>query len=123
MLNAPHILLLEDSVDSAMVLSLLLKRHGYRVTVAGTLKDALQAVDQHEFDLAIADLALPDGSGADLMPVLRRRGGPPAVALTGSEDAAASRAAGFCEHLTKPIEFSQILAIARRLCAPAASQA
>lgn len=120
MSDAPHILLLEDSVDSAMALSLLLKRSGFRVTVAGTLADAIGAIDQHEheFDLALVDLGLPDGSGADLLPALRRRGGTPAIAMTGYDNPQASRAAGFREHLTKPVQFSDVLALVRRLCAP-----
>jgi DNA-binding response OmpR family regulator len=118
MSDVPHILLLEDSVDAAMALSRLLTRSGFRVTVAGTLNAAIRAVEEHELDLAIADLALPDGSGVDLLPALRRRGATPAVALTGYDDVDASRAAGFCEHLTKPIQFSDLLALARRLCVP-----
>jgi CheY-like chemotaxis protein len=86
--------------------------------VAGTLGDAIRAVDQHQFDLAIADLALPDGSGLDLVPVLRRRGTIPAIAMTGYDDVQASYAAGFREHLTKPVQFSEVLAIAKRLCQP-----
>lgn len=114
---APHILVLEDRADSALPLAILLKRSGFRVTVAGTLADAIRSVHQNAFDLAIADLDLPDGSGMDLMPVLRRRSAAatPAIAVTGYDDADASLAAGFDEHLTKPIEFRDLLGIIARL--------
>ncbi|HEY2585253.1 MAG TPA: response regulator [Tepidisphaeraceae bacterium] len=116
MCDAPHILVLEDRADTAHALEHLLKRAGYRVTTAGTLARAREAVGQCAFDLAIADLDLPDGSGMDLLPALHRRFRPtPAIALTGYDDAAASYAAGFAEHLTKPIEFADLLAIIARL--------
>lgn len=114
--DAPHILVLEDRFDSALALSLLLKRSGYRVTIAETLAEARRVVRRDAFDLAIADLDLPDGSGTDLVPALRRCDRPPpAIALTGYDDPDASRAAGFAEHLTKPIEFADLLTLIARL--------
>jgi len=42
-------------------------RIGVSITSAKTLKDAQQAVAHHRFDLVILDIALPDGSGLDLL--------------------------------------------------------
>jgi response regulator of citrate/malate metabolism len=40
---------------------------GVSITSAKTLKDAQQAIANHRFDLVILDIALPDGSGLDLL--------------------------------------------------------
>ena len=49
------------------VLIKLLHRSGYRVRGAGTVKDALALLRQEDFDLLIADIGLPDGTGIELM--------------------------------------------------------
>jgi len=60
-----------------------------------------------EFDLLISDIELPDGSGLDLMRELGPGRGLPGIAMSGfgsDTDLAQSRAAGFLEHLVKPID-------------------
>lgn len=117
--DPPHILLLEDSVNAARALSMLLERSGLHVTITGTLADALRSVHEHVFDLAIVDLRLPDGNGMDLVPALRRDGMPrPAIALTACEDKAASLAAGFDVHLTKPVQFRDLLSVVKQCLNP-----
>jgi len=62
-------------------------------------------------DLVISDLGLPDGDGRDLMRHLRDRHGIPGVAISGygmEDDIEKSRAAGFSEHLTKPVQFEEL---------------
>ena len=55
----------------------------------------------------MSDIALPDGSGEDLIRQLREKGhNSPGIALSGygaEEDRARSRAAGFEVHLVKPV--------------------
>ena len=73
---------------------------------------------QDGFDLIISDLGLPDGSGLDVMRQLRDRYAGRAIALTGygmESDIAASRAAGFAEHLTKPVDLAALDAAIRRV--------
>ena len=63
------------------------------------------------FDLVISDVGLPDGSGLDLMSRLRERHGLSGIALSGfgmDEDRAASAAAGFAEHFTKPVDVERL---------------
>ena len=43
------------------------RSQGYEITVAGTLSQAISRLDSGGFDLALIDLALPDGSGLDLL--------------------------------------------------------
>ncbi len=107
-----HILLVEDHADTAEALAALLEGLGHRITVAGTVRDALSAAGDAAgtadgtIDLVISDLGLPDGSGLDLMRELAGRYRLPGIALSGygmEEDLRKSQEAGFARHLTKPV--------------------
>ena len=115
-----RILLVEDNADTAEAMAELLSLLGYRVTKAGTVADALAAVDAERFDLLLSDLGLPDGSGLDLMRELARRNGDglPGIALSGygmEEDVRESLEAGFRKHLTKPVTLQQLEAAIREV--------
>ena len=113
------ILLVEDHADTARIMRRLLMAEGYDVTVAGCVAEGLAAVDAASPDLLISDLGLPDGSGLDLIRQLLAQGRRiPAIALSGygtPADIEKSKAAGFAEHLTKPLNSVELLtaAIAR----------
>jgi signal transduction histidine kinase len=106
-----HILVVEDHADTALALTELLKTRGYRVTIAGSIAAALEAVAASAIDLVISDLGLPDGSGQDLMRELVARHGLHGIALSGygmEEDVQRSREAGFDSHLTKPVSLETL---------------
>ena len=106
-----RILLVEDHEDTKIFMSRLLRTFKHDVKTAGTVQDALALADGNNFDLVISDLGLPDGSGLDLMRHLRDRHGLRGIALSGfgmEEDLAQSKAAGFTEHLVKPISFDKL---------------
>jgi signal transduction histidine kinase/CheY-like chemotaxis protein len=112
-----RLLLVEDHGDTALIMARLLRARAHDVTAVGTVADALGAADKQPFDLVISDIGLPDGSGLDLMRELRDRHGLKGVALSGygsESDLAASRQAGFIEHVTKPIDFSRLEAVLDR---------
>ncbi len=113
------ILLVEDHQVSRVALSHLLKRRGYLVSEAGSLQEARQRLSETRFDFLISDVGLPDGSGCELMKSLkhtRTKG----IVLSGfgmEEDVAVSLAAGFAQHLTKPVSIQALesaLAACRR---------
>src|SRR5262249_1111904 len=105
-----RILLVEDHEDTNRSLTNLLRRRGYHVQSALTLESALNLTGNEQFDVLISDLALPDGSGIDLMRKLSSK--PPlAIALTGfgmEEDIRRSREVGFQHHLVKPIDLNKL---------------
>jgi len=105
------ILLVEDNLDTRNCLSITLSRRGHNVTTAESLAIALREASEHDFELLISDIDLPDGSGLDLMRKLHERGPVMGIALSGfgtSDDIDQSRSAGFSEHLTKPVEFRRL---------------
>lgn len=118
-----QILFVEDHEDTARVLGRILKNAGYDVSHAGTMTAALSLAAGRRFDLLVSDLGLPDGSGLQLMKTLGENQGLMGIALSGfgsEDDVAASFAAGFAAHLTKPVDWERLRAEIDRL-APARS--
>jgi CheY-like chemotaxis protein len=83
---------------------------GYDIRTAGSVASALEEFDVEPVELLVADIALPDGTGLDLMRSLRQRdpgGHVRGIALSGygmEDDIRRCREAGFAKHLTKPIK-------------------
>jgi CheY-like chemotaxis protein len=114
-----RILVVDDNVDSADSLSLLLSACGHQVIKAYDGRSGLAAAQESPPDLAILDLGLPDIDGFELALRLHER---PAtehtvlVALSGwgqEVDRQRSAAAGFSHHLIKPADPSVVLELIR----------
>jgi signal transduction histidine kinase/CheY-like chemotaxis protein len=108
--TGPRVLVVDDHVDTCTGMKMMLERRGYRVTVAHTADEAVKKATQ-EFDLVISDIGLPDRSGYELMQELSTTKGLRGIALSGfgmESDVSRARAAGFSEHLTKPINFDRL---------------
>jgi DNA-binding response OmpR family regulator len=69
------ILVVEDDVPTRTFLADNLTADGYDMLVAGSLGDALRVLDYHHVDLVLVDVALPDGSGLELVRKVREAGG------------------------------------------------
>jgi CheY-like chemotaxis protein len=109
--QALRILLVEDHEDSNRSLTNLLQRRGYHVQSALNFQSALDLSEKEEFDVLISDLALPDGSGIDLMQRLQSEHPLLGIALTGfgmEDDIRKGREAGFRHHLVKPIDLNKL---------------
>jgi len=112
-----RILLVEDHDDTRRSLARLLGRV-HKVRDVPSVESALAAANQEHFDLVISDVGLPDGNGLELMRSLRQQHGLTGICLSGfgmEEDIARSSDAGFCQHLTKPIDFRKLEAIIHSL--------
>ncbi|HEX8898998.1 MAG TPA: hybrid sensor histidine kinase/response regulator, partial [Chthoniobacterales bacterium] len=109
--TGPRVLMVDDHIDTCTGMKMMLERRGYRVTIAHTADQAVQKSEQEEFDLVISDIGLPDRSGYDLMKELSTTKNLRGIALSGfgmENDVSRARAAGFSEHLTKPINFDRL---------------
>lgn len=105
-----EILLVEDHEPTARVQKRLLEKSGHRVTLAGTVAAAREALAGGRFDILLSDIGLPDGLGWDLMREVK--GEIPGVAISGygtDNDIARSRRAGFATHLVKPVDASELV--------------
>jgi CheY-like chemotaxis protein len=99
----------DDNVDTAESLALLLRLKGYEVEVAHDGPAALDAATAFEPEAVLLDIGLPGLDGFQVASELRRRRSTASaliVALTGygqAEDQRRAREAGFDHHLIKPI--------------------
>jgi CheY-like chemotaxis protein len=119
--GAGKVLVVDDNEDAADTCAALLDIAGYTVRVAYTPEAALEALHGFSPDVAILDIGLPRMSGYTLARLMKE---PPGnyggalVALTGygqAADMAASQAAGFDSHLTKPVNPGELLELLVRL--------
>lgn len=62
-----RILLVDDEAPIRRGVRRFLEHHGFEVTLAEDLRTARQQADNHDFDLLLADLRLPDGEGTTLI--------------------------------------------------------
>jgi CheY-like chemotaxis protein len=106
-----RLLVVDDHHDTVLGLKMMLERRGYRVTTANSADEAVEKAEEANFDLMISDIGLPDRSGYELMQELRSTKSLRGIALSGfgmENDISRARAAGFSEHLTKPINFERL---------------
>ena len=106
-----RLLVVDDHQDTCTGMKLMLERRGYEITLAHSAEQAVEKARSQKFDLLISDIGLPDRSGYELMRELRHSKGLRGIALSGfgmEHDVNKARAAGFSEHLTKPINFERL---------------
>ena len=110
-----RVLVVDDDVDAADSLALLLRMSGYEARVAYSGMTALQTALEHRPEAVILDLGLPGMDGYELGRRLRQHPQMATIcliALTGygqPQDLDRSRAEGFMAHLVKPVELPQLL--------------
>ena len=122
-LASVQILLVGDDMDVLEPARFALQRSGATVTVAGSMRAALDALGTHVPHVLVSDIGLPDGSGYNLVRVLRtlapgQGGRIPAVALTaddGPEGRMMALAAGFQAPVPKPVYLAELVVVIARL--------
>ncbi|MGX2992815.1 response regulator [Streptomyces sp. JNUCC 64] len=127
----PHVLLIEDDASVRDATELVLRRHGYEVTVAATGEEALEALDGpvgSRVELAVLDLMLPGMDGFAVCRGIRSRSAAlPVIMLTARGDDAdvvTGLEAGADDYVVKPVTApvleARIRAALRRVTASAA---
>jgi len=115
-----RILIVEDHNDTLEALSRLLSHFGHEISVADRAENAINIINTKQFDVLLCDIALPDGSGYDVIAAAKRKHPVKAVALTGfggTEDVERGKKAGFDFHLTKPVDFHELRAVLGQIAA------
>lgn len=108
------VLIVDDNVDSADSLSLLLQLKGYETYAAYSGADALAQVAALKPRVVLLDIGLPGMDGYEIAQAITRRMGdcaPVLVAVTGygrDEDLRRAKAAGFQDHLLKPVTLDRV---------------
>jgi len=112
-----RVLVVDDNVDAAATLGMLLEACGYLVDVEHDSHRALERARQQRPDVALLDIGLPDMDGNELARRLRadaQTGAIVLVAVTGygqEQDRRAAFEAGFDHHLVKPVDMDDLAAL------------
>ena len=118
-----RILVVEDDPDSAELTKTLLEDAGANVVVCARAREALDVVERGEFEVLVADIGLPREDGFWLIQQVRslprvHHRSLPAVALTAfasARDRQRALAAGYDEHVPKPVDLDVLLTVIARL--------
>ncbi|WP_394833755.1 ATP-binding protein [Pendulispora rubella] len=110
-LDGVHVLVVDDEPDIRELVSEILTEHGARITVVGSVDEAMDVACRDRPDVVVSDIAMPKADGFDLIRRLKtlegQHGHPMTVcalsALATPQDRGRIRAAGFDAHLSKPV--------------------
>lgn len=117
-LGGLHVLVVDDDADTREVIAEALAECGARVTVAGSVPEAMDAIAREKPDVVLSDIAMPGETGLDLIRRIRALapeagGNIPATALTAytrQELRNEMHAAGFELHIAKPVDPAELCA-------------
>jgi CheY-like chemotaxis protein/two-component sensor histidine kinase len=115
-----RILIVDDNVDSAASMAMLLELSGYETSMAHDGLEGLAAAERLRPDIMLLDLGLPNLNGYETARRIREQPWGKSVvliAVTGwNQDSARrqSREAGFDEHLVKPVDHAMLLKVLAR---------
>ena len=118
------LLIIDDDTELIEMLSAYLEAEGFSVSAHATLKKGVESALSGEFDLAILDLGLPDGSGLDFLARVRKQSNLPVLILTGRSDTmekVVGLEMGADDYVPKPFEPRELLARVRALLRRAAA--
>ena len=113
-LNAPvRLLLVDDEIGYLEVLSKRLTRRGYKITTASSGTEAIRALRQWEFDLAVVDLKMEDMDGIEVLKVFKKMDPSlKVIMLTGHGSERAARdgiTQGAYDYLIKPVGLKRLI--------------
>ncbi len=118
-----RVLIVDDEAEILGLLQSLLEAEGATVVAATRATDALGAARAGTFDIVLSDISMPEMDGLQFIAELRRLPQAarwPAIAISGfsrPDDADRARAAGFDDHLGKPVSMEQLRGAVGRLLA------
>jgi signal transduction histidine kinase/ActR/RegA family two-component response regulator len=123
-------LVVEDEADARELLRTVLEASGAVVTAAGSVAEALEALERDRPEVLVSDIAMPGDDGYALIRKVRalppERGGRlPAVAVTAharAQERTRALVAGFQLHVPKPVEPAELVAVVASLLGRTAAQ-
>jgi CheY-like chemotaxis protein len=109
-----RVLIVDDNTDAANSLAMLLQLDGHEVQAVYNSREALERALSFRPDVMLLDIGLPGMNGYEMAQTVRMMPGLGSVrliAVTGygrSEDRGRALAAGFDDHLVKPVEANEL---------------
>jgi signal transduction histidine kinase/CheY-like chemotaxis protein len=125
-LEGVRVLAIDDDADARNLLKAMLESAGATTYLAGSAQEGLEQLLRHEVEVLICDIGMPETDGYTLIRQVRtlpdrEKSEVAAVALTAyarMQDRMEAMQAGFQNHLPKPVEPSELLAVVRSLASP-----
>ena len=120
-LTGIKVLVVDDEEDSVTIVRRILERRGALVRSANSMNEALAEFATFCPNVILSDIGMPGNDGYELISRLRAMPGGravPAVALTAlarGEDRTRALHAGFQMHVTKPVDFNELVAVVQNL--------
>ncbi|MGB9156486.1 MAG: response regulator, partial [Chthoniobacterales bacterium] len=120
-LTGIKVLVVDDEEDSVTIVRRILERRGALVRSANSMNEALAEFATFSPNVILSDIGMPGNDGYELISRLRAMPGGravPAVALTAlarGEDRTRALHAGFQMHVTKPVDFNELVAVVQNL--------
>jgi len=111
------VLIVEDEPGLRQMLEILFRREGYTVVAAPGCRAALEAIMQHPqpFPVVLSDLAMPDGSGLDVLAAAKARNPATEVILITAhstvENAIGAMRHGAYDFVAKPFDSAELAAL------------
>ncbi|MFZ5864114.1 MAG: sigma-54-dependent transcriptional regulator [Nitrospirota bacterium] len=111
-LNVFRVLIVDDEKSMREVLSIMLRKEGYAVTVAAHGPEALSLIDKEIYDLVISDVKMPGLSGIDVLKAVKAASPTTIVlmmtAFASTETAVEAMREGAYDYLTKPFKIDEV---------------
>jgi two-component system response regulator PilR (NtrC family) len=111
------ILVVDDEQSLREVLSIMLKRAGYAVTIAMDGEDAVELLQKEIFDLVITDLRMPKVDGMEVLKAVKSASPETVVliitAFASADSAVEAMKQGAYDYLTKPFQVDEVQLIIR----------
>jgi len=109
------VLIVEDSVELAQSLSSFFDLDGHSTSSVSDLKTAEDIIAVSHFDIILLDIMLPDGSGEEILKMMRiKKNDTPVIIMTAKSEISNKinfLDIGADDYITKPFDFSELEAI------------
>ena len=113
-----HVLIVEDEESYRDSLRHIFEREGFRVTLAATGREGIEAFERHGADIVLLDLMLPEVSGTDVFRAIRAHSAVPVIMVTARDDQIdriIGLELGADDYVTKPYSGRELVARVRNV--------
>ncbi|MDR2798400.1 MAG: response regulator [Treponema sp.] len=121
-IRGAYVLLVEDNEINQIMASELLTLEGFKVDIASNGQEAVEMVAQHDYDIVLMDIQMPEMDGLTATRIIRQSANTiPILALTAHTlalDREKSLEAGMNDHITKPIDHTLLFSAMARWVRP-----
>lgn len=121
-INHLTILVVDDTDENVKLVKIRLEKQGHTVYEASNGHEALEQIQQHNFDLVLMDINMPIMGGIEATKAIRQLAAPvcdvPIIAMTANalvEETRTIIAAGMDDVVTKPIDFQRLFSVITNL--------